>query len=192
MRKVDNQDHSARGFLWSARHASGRSPVRAPPFSAARRAMRLDRGGVDRQGHAVLPAMGQRLEDRLPTSALGPAIEAIVVRTVFGRAVAPACATLEHVHDAADDASIIPALGSGQIGRQVRRDARPLPIIQPEQSRAHQFLPCRIARHKRITVPQLGTDPSGSTPTGGPRLSDKVDPPTLEIASSPIPSGDSI
>src|SRR5512144_2812964 len=115
MRKVDNQDRSARGFSWSARHASGQSPVRAPPFSAARRAMRLDRGGVDRQGHAVLSAIGQCLEDRLPTSALGPAIEAIVdggVRTIFGRAVAPACAALEHVHDAAYNASIISAVGS--------------------------------------------------------------------------------
>ncbi|WP_247474610.1 IS5 family transposase, partial [Bradyrhizobium sp. 30] len=35
------------------RSASGRSPVHTPPFSAARRAMRFDRGGVDRQSHSV-------------------------------------------------------------------------------------------------------------------------------------------
>lgn len=83
--------------------------------------MRLDRSGVDRQGHAIISAVGQRREDSLPTSALGPAIEAIVdrrVRTIFGRAIAPARAALQHVYDAADDAPIIFALWSSQVGRQ--------------------------------------------------------------------------
>src|ERR1700740_465503 len=109
MRKVCNQGHSARGFSWSAHRASGRSPVHAPPFSAARRAMRFDRGGVDGQSHAVLAA-GERLKDRLPMSALGPAIKAIVdrrVRTIVWRAIAPACAALKHVNDTADNPSII-------------------------------------------------------------------------------------
>jgi hypothetical protein len=35
MRRVCSQDRSARGFSWCVRRASGRSPVRAPPFSAA-------------------------------------------------------------------------------------------------------------------------------------------------------------
>lgn len=77
MRKVCNQGHSARGFLWSAHRASGRSPVHAPAFSTARRAIRFDRGRVDGQSQAVLAAAGERLKDRLPMSALGPAIEAM-------------------------------------------------------------------------------------------------------------------
>ena len=136
MRKVCNQDRSARGFSWSARRASGRSPVHAPPFSAARRAMRLDRGGVDGQSHAVLAAMRQRVKDSLPMPALGPAIEPIVdgrVRTIFGRAIAPARARLEHVNDSADDAPIVVARRPGQICWQVRRYPRPLPVIQPIQ-----------------------------------------------------------
>ena len=110
MRKVCNQGRSARGFSWSAHRASGRSPVHAPPFSAARRAVRLDRGGVDGQRHAVLAATGERFEDRLPMSALGPTIETIVdrrVRTIVGWAIAPACAALKHVNDTADNASIV-------------------------------------------------------------------------------------
>jgi hypothetical protein len=109
MRKVCNQGHSACGFSWSVHHANGRSPVPAPPFSAARRAVSFDRGGVDRQRYAVLAAAGEHLEDRLPMSALGPAIETIVdrcVRTIVGRAIAPACAALKHVNDTADNASI--------------------------------------------------------------------------------------
>ena len=116
MRKVCNQGHSARGFWWSAHRASGRSPVHVPPFSTARRAMRFDRGGVDGQSHAVLAAAGERFKDRLPMPALGPAIEPIIdrrVRTKVGRAIAPARATLKHVDDTADDASIVFALRSG-------------------------------------------------------------------------------
>src|SRR5690349_13137680 len=118
MRKVCNQGRSARGFSWSAHRASGRSPVHAPPFSAARRAMRFDRGGVDGQTHAVLAAAGESFKDRLPMSALGPAIETIVdrrVRTIVGRAIAPACATLKHVNDTADDASIVIARWPGLV-----------------------------------------------------------------------------
>src|SRR4029077_6138786 len=110
MRRVCNQDRSARGFLWCVRRVSNRSPVHAPPFSAAGGAMRLDRGGVDRQGHAVLAAISQGLEDRLPSAALGPAIEAIIdgrVGAIVGRAVAPARAALKHVDDTANHTPIV-------------------------------------------------------------------------------------
>src|SRR5262245_30966353 len=141
MRKVCNQGHSARGFSWSAHRASGRSPVRAPPFSTARRAMRFDRGGVDGQSHAVLAAAGERFKDRLPMSALGPAIEPIVgrrVRTKVGRAITPARATLKHVDDTADDAPIICALRPGLVRWQMRLYLSPLLVVEPEQSLAHQ------------------------------------------------------
>ena len=163
MRTVCSQDRSARGFSWCVRRVSGRSPVRAPPFSAAGGAMRLDRGGVDRQSYAVLAAIGQALEDCSPASAFGPAIEAIVdgrVGTILGRAIAPAGAALEHMDDAADDPPIVISFGSRQVRRQGRRNACPLPVIQPKQSCAHQSLPSRIAQHERIKVCRLGTDPS--------------------------------
>src|ERR1700740_1098333 len=118
MRKVYNRGRSARGFSWSGRRASGQSPVHAPPFSAARRAMRLNRGGVDRQSHAVLAAAGKRFKDWLPMSALGPEIETIIdrrVRTIIGRAIAPACTALKHMNDTADNASIIIARRAGLV-----------------------------------------------------------------------------
>ena len=67
-----------RGFSWCVRRATDRSPVRAPPFFAAGRAMGLDRGGVDRQSHAVLAAVDQGFEGGPPPPTFGPAIEAIV------------------------------------------------------------------------------------------------------------------
>ena len=153
MRTVCNQDRSARGFSWYVRRESGRSPVRAPPFSAAGRAMRLDRSGIDRQRHALPAAIGQGFEDRPPTSAFGPAIEAIVdgcVGTILGRAVAPARTALEHVDYATDDPPIVFSFGPSQVRRQMRYNTCPLPVIKPEQPCAHQSLPCRIAQHERI------------------------------------------
>ena len=144
MRKVCNRDHSMRGFLWCVRRASDRSPVHAPPFSAARRAMRFDRGGIDRQGHAVLAAVGQRGEDRLPMSALGPAIKAIVdgrIWPIVEWAIAPARAALKHVDDAADDASIVIALRTSLVSRQARLYPHPLHVAKPKQSLAHRSRP---------------------------------------------------
>ena len=157
MRTVYNQDRSARGFSWCVRRVSGRSPVRAPPFSTAGGAMRLDRSGVDRQGHAVLTAVGQSFEDRAPTAAFGPAIEPIVngcVGTVLGRAIAPAGATLDHVDDATNDAPIIISFGSGQVRWQMRYNACPLPVIKPEQPCAHRKppMPNRSARENQIEL----------------------------------------
>ena len=153
MRRVCSRDRSARGFSWCVRHASGRSPVRAPPFSAAGGAMCLDRGGVDRQSHTVLAAIGQGFEDGPPAPAFGPAIEAIIdgrVGTILGRAIAPASAALEHMNDAADDPPIIISFGSGQVCRQVRRNACPLLVIQPKQPCAHRKppVPNRSARRE--------------------------------------------
>ena len=132
MRMVYNQGHSARGFSWSAHRASGRSPVHAPPFSAARRAMRFDRGGVDGQSHAVLAAAGERFKDRLPMSALGPAIETIVDRrvgTIVGRAIAPPCTALKHMNDTADNASIVIARRAGLVRWQMRLYLSPLLVV---------------------------------------------------------------
>src|SRR6185312_8282529 len=144
MRKVCNQGRSARGFSWSAHRASGRSPVDAPPFSAARRAVRLDRGGVGGQRHAVLAAAGERFKDRLPMSALGPMIETIVdrlVRTIVGWAIAPACAALKHVNDTADNASIVIAGRPGLVRWQMRLYPSPLLVVEPKQSVAHRSPP---------------------------------------------------
>ena len=142
MRKACNQDRSARGSSWSVRHASGRPPVCAPPFSAARRTMRLDRGGVDGQGHAVLAAAGKRFKDRLPMPPFGPAIEPVVnrrVRTVVRRTVAPSSAALKHVNDTADDTAIVIASRSGLVRWQMRFDPSPLLVIQPEQALARRI-----------------------------------------------------
>ena len=152
MRKACNRDRSARGFSWSVRRASGRPPVCAPPFSAARRAMCLDRGGVDGQGHAILAAAGKRFEDRLPMPTLGPAIEPIVDRcvgTIVGRTIAPTCAALKHVNDTADDAAIVIAGRTGLVRRQMRLYPSPLLVVKPEQSLTHRTSPRRIKSAQR-------------------------------------------
>lgn len=84
---------------------------------------------------------GRRGENGLPNAALAPAREAIVdglVGAIFQRAVFPAAAHLLHVHDPAQNPTIVMALGTRLVGRQMRLDLRPLLVVEPEQIRAHQ------------------------------------------------------
>jgi hypothetical protein len=70
----------------------------------------LDRGRVERQRDGIFARLGQRFKDRAPSSALAPAVEAIVdgrVRAVFTWAIAPSGARLQHVNDPADDAAVV-------------------------------------------------------------------------------------
>ncbi len=104
--------------------------------------MSLDRSRIERQRDGICAELRQGLKDRTPSSALGPAVEAIVdgrVGAVLPRAIAPSRSRLQHMNDAADDASIIPALRPRQAGRQMRLQTGPLPIIQPKQSVTHSL-----------------------------------------------------
>ena len=106
--------------------------------------MSFDRSRVERQRDGIFAGLGQRFKDRAPSLALGPAVEAIVdgrVRTVFTRAIAPSRPRLQHVNDPADDAAVVVPLRSPQSCRQMRLDTRPLPVIQPKQTRAHSLAP---------------------------------------------------
>jgi hypothetical protein len=59
------------------------------------------------------------------------------MRAVFGRAIAPAAAALEHMDDAADDTAVVHPLDAAHIRRQTRFDPLPLFIVQPKQIPAH-------------------------------------------------------
>lgn len=119
--------------------------------------MSLDRGGIERQGDGICAEPRQSLEDRTPSSALRPAVEAIVdrrVRAVLPWAIAPSRPRLQHMNDATDDAPIICALRPRQSSRQVRLQTRPLPVVQPKQSVSHSLAPSestRVDAEKRIT-----------------------------------------
>jgi hypothetical protein len=63
------------------------------------------------------------------------------MRTILGRAIAPATAALENMHDAADDAAIVNPLHTANIGWQIRLNPSPLLIIQPKQIPAHNLDP---------------------------------------------------
>ena len=106
--------------------------------------MSFDRGRVERQRDGIFAKLGQRFKDCAPSSALGPAIEAIIdrrVRTVFARTITPSRARLQHVNDAADDAPIVVPIRPRQSRRQMRFDTSPLPVIQPKQTPAHSLAP---------------------------------------------------
>ena len=106
--------------------------------------MSFDRRRVERQHDGIFAWLGQRLKDCAPSSALGPAVEAIVdgrVRAVFARTIAPSCTRLQHVNNAADDAPVVVPIRPRQSRRQMWFDTRPLPVIQPKQTSAHSLAP---------------------------------------------------
>jgi hypothetical protein len=147
MRKVCNQDHSVRGFSWSAHRASGRLPVHAPPFPPlAERCALIEVESMDK----VTPSFPQRASASKIAAQwprLAQRLEAIVdrrVRTIVGRTIAPACAALKHVNDTADNASIIIARRASLVRWQMRLNLSPLLVVQPEQPLAHRSPSHRI------------------------------------------------
>ena len=74
-------------------------------------------------------------EQIFPDAAPRPAHKAVIDRrrrTIVGRAIAPATAAFQYMHDAADDAPLISSFDTAHIRRQVRFDPLPLLITQPK------------------------------------------------------------
>src|SRR5215475_7622882 len=96
--------------------------------------------GVDHLRVRGSSARCKRAEQIFPDSAPCPANKAVIDRSwraIFGRAIAPAATTLQHMHDAADDAPIICPFDTSHIGRQMMLDPLPLLVVQPKQVAAH-------------------------------------------------------
>jgi len=62
-----------------------------------------------------------------------------VCTTAFLRAIDPATADFEHVHDPAQNSPIILALRPRLDLGQMRLDLRPLVIVKPKQMRVHRL-----------------------------------------------------
>ena len=84
------------------------------------------------------------------------------MRAVFGRAIAPAAAALEHMDDAADDTAVVHPLDAAHIRRQMRFDPLPLFIAQPKQIPAHDPDPLPKTNQDRIVTAEklMSSDPS--------------------------------
>src|SRR5262249_23794495 len=94
-----------------------------------------------------------------------PAHKAIINRcrrTILGRAITPATATVQHMHDTADDAAIIRPLDPAHIRRQVRFDPLPLLIAKPKQVPGHDPNPLPKTNQDRIVRAEklMSSDPS--------------------------------
>src|SRR6516164_7385045 len=115
-----------------------------PPFPPlAERCALIEVESIDKIT-LCLPQLAKASKIAPPAPAFGPAIEAIVdgrVGAILWRAIAPAGATLKHMNDAADDPPIVITFRSGQVSGQARRNACPLPVIQPKQPCAHRKPP---------------------------------------------------
>jgi hypothetical protein len=102
--------------------------------------MRFDMGRVDHLRVRASAVSGKFSEQVFPNPALCPTHETVVDRhrrAILWRAIAPAAATFQHVHNPADDAPIVYPFDTANIGRQMRLDPSPLPVAQPKQIPAH-------------------------------------------------------
>ena len=91
--------------------------------------------GIDHLDICRSPVFGQRPEQIFPDAPLCPTGEPIINRrrrALFGRAIAPSAAALEHMNDAADDAAVINPFNPADIRRQVRLHPCPLLIAEPK------------------------------------------------------------
>lgn len=89
--------------------------------------------GVQRRLFRRIGGRRDAFENLLPNAAVAPAGEAVVdslVRTIFRRTILPATTHFQNVHDPAQDAPIVLALGAGLVRRQMRNDLRPLLIVE--------------------------------------------------------------
>src|SRR5262249_15307993 len=131
------------------------------PLSTRCRAVRFHVRGVDhlRVGGSSVPSKFP--EQVFPDAAPRPAHKAVIDRcrrTIVGRAIAPATAALQHVHDAANDAAIVHPLDAPDISSKTNRDrivrAEELMSSDPSQPRLISNS-CRLrARDTLMTKPK--------------------------------------
>jgi hypothetical protein len=83
------------------------------------------------------PVSGKFPEQIFPDPTPRPAHEAVIDRrrrTIGRRAIAPAAAAFQHLHDAADDAAVVHPLNPADIRGQEWLDPLPLLVAQPKQA----------------------------------------------------------
>src|SRR4029453_6077296 len=113
-----------------------------------------------------LPAQG------VPDAAPRPANKGIINRcrrTILGRAITPATAAFQHMHNSADHAANIPPLDPAYICRQMRFDPLPLLIAKPKQVPGHDPNPLPKTNQDRIVRAEklMSSDPRITQFPGG-------------------------
>ena len=102
--------------------------------------MCFHRGGVDQHLSRWAAGRSERMEDVQLHPFGRPPHKAIIehlARAIDLRRISPAATGLQHMHNAADDPSLVsPWLASGA-GRQMRRKPGELPVLQPEMILIH-------------------------------------------------------
>jgi hypothetical protein len=131
--------------------------------------MRFHVRGVDHLCVCGSSVSSKLPEQVFPDATPRPAHKAIIDRcrrSILGRAIAPATAAFQNMHDAADDAAVVRPLDAPYIRRQMRFDSSPLFVAQPKQVPAHNPDPLpttnqdRIVRAKKL----MSSDPSYHRP----------------------------
>jgi hypothetical protein len=109
-------------------------------------------GGIHQHVSRRAADLSTSLEEPDPDTLGGPADEAIVeglARAIHAWRIDPAPTRLQHMHDAADHATIIDPRLAARAGWQVGRDLRELRIRQPEEVPTHLWPPEEVLNHEK-------------------------------------------
>ena len=120
--------------------------------------MRFDGGAIDQNLREQSPGLRERVEHVGPHAFLRPSDKPVVERLawpVFGWRIDPAATRLQHVHDAADHATIIDARFTARIHRQMWFDLRKLRVRQPELIAIHPRFLSEAVNHNALLMPTL-------------------------------------
>jgi hypothetical protein len=126
--------------------------------------VRFDVRGIDHLRVRGSSVPGEFPKQVFPDAAPSPAHKAVIDRcrrTILRRAIAPATAALQYMHDAADDSAIVRPLHAPYIRRQVTLNPLPLLIAQPKQVPAHDPDPPPKTNQDRIVREEklMSSDP---------------------------------
>src|ERR1700749_776738 len=127
--------------------------------------MRFHVRGVDHLCVCGSSVSSKPPEQIFPHATSRPAHKAIIDRcrrSILGRAIAPATAAFQNMHDAANDAAVVRPLDAPYIRRQMRFDPSPLLVAQPKQFPAHNPDPPSTTNQDRIVRAKklMSSDPS--------------------------------
>ena len=126
--------------------------------------MRFDVCGVDHLRVCGSSVPSKLPEQVFPDAAPRPAHKAVIDRrrrAIASRAIAPAAAALEHMHNPADDAAVVRALDTTHIRRQMRFNPLPTARRLAKIDSCSSILPSKTNQYRIVRAEKLmSSDPS--------------------------------
>jgi hypothetical protein len=111
--------------------------------------MDFDMAAVERDLPRRVRISSDCSENVLPNSSFAPPREAVVdrlMRPILARTILPPASRAQHVHDAAQNPSIVFSFRPTLVGWQMQLYFHPLVIAEPKQALIHRLAPSQLTK----------------------------------------------